>query len=148
MSSTIPTVKANLLTRFKADSDLSGIQISWGNPYKTRMQEELIIIGNARLSELPAGLGSDSREENYTVDVVVSIARTARETQQTMETRAFAIAAVIEDSIIDWRTEASVFSGLNGWIEVQGMSSGEAVSEDGKTREASVTITLSVVARK
>ena len=153
MSSTIPDIKAALVTRFAADDDLSDIQCTWGHPYPDRSEEELIIIGPATETEIPAGLGTNNREESYNLDIIVSVARASRESQQTLETRAFVIAGHIEDSIVDWRTEESVFNGINGWIIGSAMTTGEVLEthpESGQVtgREASVTITLAVVARK
>ena len=151
-TSTIPTIKAALVTRFAADTDLSSVQCSYGNPYPTRSEEELIVVGNVTNDQEPSGLGSDIREERYDIEILVSVLRSARESQQTLETRAFVIAGHIEDSIIDWRTEASPFNSLDGWMSIGGIASNETVISDqsgtAKEREATVTITLAVVARK
>lgn len=147
MPSTIPSFKAALLARLQANAGLAAAQISWGNPYPARMADELIIIGNATAGQNPVGLGSNAKEEQYELEILVSIAGSARTSQQTLEERAFTLAGVIETSIINWRTEASPFGGVVSWALVDSMSSGEGISQSGDTREASVSIKLSVTAR-
>jgi len=150
--STIRDMKADLKTRFDADDDLSGVQITRGNPYPTRTQEEQVIIGPVTQQELPAGLGNNGIEETYDIDIIVSIQRSSRESYETLEDRAFVIAGHIEESMIDWRSESPVFNGLEGWIQVSAITTNEALitNEAGQVteREAFVTITFSVVARK
>lgn len=147
MASTIPTMLADLETRFKAIDDLDGVQIDVGSPFPERLQKDLVIIGDAVETESFAGLGQDARTEIYEIDVIVSIIRPARLTNLEVMQRAFVISDLIEDSIIAWRTEASVFNGIKGWVGVNSKSTGQAITPDGKEREASVILKIGVNAR-
>ncbi len=79
------------------------------------------------------------------MDIIVSVTGPARATQQSLEERAFVLAATIEKSITDWR-ESGLPLGIL-WAQVEGISSGEAFTPQGDTREASVVLTVAVIAR-
>ncbi len=79
---------------------------------------------------------------------MVSVVRPARLTHLTVLQRAVEISDEIEDSIIAWRTEASVFNGIKGWVKVAAITWGGSIMPDGKEREAVVTVTVGVNARK
>ncbi len=145
MPSTVPRFKAALLARLQSAPGLAGIQVSWGNPHPARLADELIILATATALQTPGSLGTRERDERYTLDIIVSVSGPARATQQSLEERAFSLAAVIEKSIIDWRE-----SGLPHDIlmaQVEGITSGEAFTPQGDTREASVVLTVAVLAR-
>ncbi|MBT9156865.1 MAG: hypothetical protein DDT37_01856 [Firmicutes bacterium] len=145
MPSTIPRFKGALLARLQADAGLAGIQISWGNPHPARLADELIIIDAATALQTSGSLGARERDERYRLDIIVSVSGPARATQQSLEERAFALAAVIEKSITDWR-ESGLPQGVL-WVQVEGISSGEAFTPQGDTREASVFLAVAVIAR-
>ena len=149
MPSTIPAFKAALLARLSAEAGLLGVQVSWGHPYPARLADELIIIGNATSApgQSPVGLGSGDREEEYHVALLISVAGSARVTQQALEERAFELAAAIEQSMIAWQFEEAPFGGVVDWALVLSMQSAEVLAESGDAREASVTITVAVTAR-
>ncbi len=142
---TIPRFKAALLSRLQADPGLAGIQVSWGNPHPARLADELIVLDAATARQTPGSLGTRERDERYTLDVIVSVAGPARIPQQAMEERAFALAAVIETSIINW-CESGLPHGVL-WVQVEGIVSGEAFTPQGDTREASVVMAFTVFAR-
>ncbi len=145
MSSTIPRFKGALLTRLQANTGLAGIQVSWGNPHPARLADELIVIDAATARQTPGSMGTRQQDERYTLDIIVSVSGPARATQQSLEERAFALAAVIEKSVTDWR-ESGLPQGVF-WVQVEGMTSGEAFTPQGDTREASVVLTVAVIAR-
>jgi len=147
MATTILTLLSDLETRFKAIDGLSDVQVDVGTPFPEKLRKDLVIIGDAAETESFAGIGADAREEVYEIDIIVSVIRPARETHLTLLTRAFVISDLIEDSIIAWRTEDSVFNGICGWIGVNGKSTGSSITPDGKEREASVILKLGVTAR-
>ncbi len=97
--------------------------------------------------QAPASLGGGSQEEKYTLEVVVSISGSVRASQQALEERAFVLAGAIEASIRGWRAEPSPFGGIVSWALVARMVSSEGLSSAGDTREASVEMTVDVVAR-
>lgn len=146
MSSSIPSFKAALLARLQADAGFAGVQVSWGHPYPSRLQDELIIIGNAgNERQEPVGFPTNAKEEEYSVAMLVSVTGPSRTPQQTLEERAFVLAAVIETSITAWK--ATAFDAVVAWALAGGMSAKEVISEDGGTREASVSFAISVTAR-
>lgn len=145
--STIPTVKAAILTRLEADRSLAGVQISWGNPHPKKGRLELVIIGNATHEQEPAGIGTISYEESYALDLIISVVGPIQESQQTLETRAFEIVGLVESSINSWRSEASPFGGISGWIVPSAKSTSEVITPEGDVREAAVIIKLAVTAR-
>ncbi|MBT9154751.1 MAG: hypothetical protein DDT39_01430 [Firmicutes bacterium] len=145
MSSTVPRFKAALLARLQANTSLAGIQISWGNPHPARLADELIIIDAATALQTLGSLGTRERDERYRLDIIVSVSGPARATQQSLEERAFALAAIIEKSVIDWR-ESGLPQGVL-WVQVEGISSGEAFTPQGDTREASAMLAVAAIAR-
>ncbi|MBT9156744.1 MAG: hypothetical protein DDT37_01732 [Firmicutes bacterium] len=145
MPSTIPRFKAALLARLQTSPGLAGIQVSWGNPHPARLADELIVIDAATARQTLGSMGTRPQDERYTLDIVVSVTGPARATQQSLEERAFALAAVIEKNVIDWRESGLPFGIL--WVQVEGLTSGEAFTPQGDTREASVVLTVAVIAR-
>lgn len=143
--STVAQFKAACLSRFRAEAGLSGVQIAWGNPYPARASDELIIIGDARGRQRPTGLGTTAQEVEYHTPVLISVAGHSSRSQQAQEERAWALFAVIQDSITRWRTEATPFGGVVSWALVSEWTTAEALSGD--VREASITVTISVEAR-
>jgi len=154
MGTTQATNKAALKTRFQADTDLGAsttkpIQISRGSALPTtRIEGEYIEIGNAvDIDELHAGLGADSKQENYVIEIIISIVRSSRIPYDTVEDRAYVLYNHLWDSIIDWRSEATPFNGIDGWMKIARKSSSEFFSSDMKERECRITIDLQVTAR-
>ncbi|MBT9154953.1 MAG: hypothetical protein DDT39_01643 [Firmicutes bacterium] len=129
----------------QADPGLAGIQVAWGNPHPARLADELVIIDTATARQTPGSLGTRQQDERYTLDIIISVSAPARATQQSLEERAFALAAVVEKSVINWR-ESGLPSNVI-WAQVEGITSGEAFSPQGDTREASVVLTIAVIAR-
>ena len=159
MTTTIRDTKAALLTRWDADTDLGAsttqpIQISRGSVYPTKMEGEYIEISDTRAGagEAHQGLGTDAKDENYIIEIIISIVRSARENYATLEDRAFVIYGHLWDSIIDWRTESPSFNGISGWMEVRVKSSNEFLVAESTTnqlkeRECRITLDLEVTTR-
>lgn len=150
--STAPTVKAAIRTRLAADSNLTNVQITHGSPYPKRPEGELVLIGRAvagdpfgtfGAGQSPHALGQTSREERYTIDLVVSVLSSARDDYATLEARAYQIAGYIDTNLRAW--QASAFDGVARWVIPTGSEDREGLDND--NREASVTMTLSVAAR-
>jgi hypothetical protein len=152
-TSSIPTFKSALKTRLLADANFTAIQVSRGSPYPDRDREELVIIGDANGENMePVGFSTTAREEEYSIEMVVSVLKSPLEKFETLEDRAFVIAGYIENSINTWRSEASPFGGINGWALIGQMSSREVLGADSEakkivSREASVTFPIMVTAR-
>ena len=144
-STTIYSVKSTLLTKLKADSDLSGIQITYGDPGQAA-RREFIFIGDVTAGgQDPESLSSGRRRriESYTLDVIVSVQSKPQGLQEN-EQRAVVLASAVENVVADNPTLSSL-DGLM-FIECSGMSvtSNEA-GVDGPHSE--ITVHFQVKAR-
>ena len=144
-STTIYSVKSTLLTKLKADSDLSGIQITYGDPGQAA-RREFIFIGDVTAGgQDPESLSSGRRRriESYTLDVIVSVQSKPQGLQEN-EQRAIVLASAVENVVADNPTLSSL-DGLM-FIECSGMSvtSNEA-GVDGPHSE--ITVHFQVKAR-
>ena len=120
-STTIYSVKSTLLTKLKADSDLSGIQITYGDPGQAA-RREFVFIGDVTAGgQDPESLSSGRRRriESYTLDVIVSVQSKPQGLQEN-EQRAVVLASAVENVVADNPTLSSL-DGLM-FIECSGMS--------------------------
>ena len=120
-STTIYSVKSTLLTKLKAESDLSGIQITYGDPGGAARREHIFIGDVTAGSQDPESLSSGRRRriESYTLDVIVSVQSKPQGLQEN-EQRAIVLASAVENVVADNPT----LSNLDGlmFIECAGMS--------------------------
>ena len=144
-STTIYSVKSTLLTKLKADSDLSGIQITYGDPGQAA-RREFIFIGDVTASgQDPESLSSGRRRriESYTLDVIVSVQSKPQGLQEN-EQRAVVLASAVENVVTDNPTLSSL-DGLM-FIECSGMSvSSNEAGADGP--HSQITVHFAVKAR-
>ena len=144
-STTIYSVKSTLLTKLKADSDLSGIQITYGDPGQAA-RREFIFIGDVTASgQDPETLSSSRRRriESYTLDVIVSVQSKPQGLQEN-EQRAIVLASAVENVVADNPTLSSL-DGLM-FIECAGMSvSSNEAGADGP--HSQITVHFAVKAR-
>ncbi|KKL49510.1 hypothetical protein LCGC14_2314770, partial [marine sediment metagenome] len=112
-----------------------------------------VSIGDVRTEddEEFAGLGADDKDENYIIEIIVSVVRSVHEEYDDVEDRALLIYKHIWDSIIAWRTESPCYAGITGWMKVKVKRSDElfSASQDGvlKERECRIPIDLEVLNR-
>lgn len=140
-TSSIPRLKAALQTALAASSDLSGVQISYGAPLP--MGREVITLGDATPSDQePVFLGRNTRNEAYSLEVFVRVARTGNQ-QQAVTERAFVIAGVVESIL---RADPTVTSTVRE-AKVGRMGLMEFVSEDAAERTAVIDMTVEVTNR-
>lgn len=151
-ASTIPTFKAALATHLAADGGLAGVQISYGLPFPSRPEREWVWLHDVdSWTQTAAAIGRQKREETYRLRVLVSVMYEVRTTQQVTTERAFALAAVIENSIRLWGQGANAADPFSysatgvRYVEVTGDAFIETADE--KDREARVTLGLTVHAR-
>ena len=124
-STTIYSVKSTLLTKLKAESDLSGIQITYGDPGQAA-RREFIFIGDVTAGgQDPESLSSGRRRriESYTLDVIVSVQSKPQGLQEN-EQRAVVLASAVENVVADNPTLSSL-DGLM-FIECSGLSMSSA----------------------
>ena len=120
-STTIYSVKSTLLTKLQAESDLSGIQVTYGDPGGAA-RREFIFIGDVTAGgQDPESLSSGRRRriETYTLDVIVS-GQSKPQGLQENEQRAIVLASAVENCVADNPT----LSNLDGlmFMECSGMS--------------------------
>ena len=120
-STTIYSVKSTLLTKLQAESDLSGIQVTYGDPGGAA-RRECVFIGDVTAGgQDPESLSSGRRRriETYTLDVIVSVQSKPQGLQEN-EQRAIVLASAVENCVADNPT----LSNLDGlmFIECAGMS--------------------------
>lgn len=151
-TSTIPAFKSALVARLQADTDLAGVQVTYGLPAPKGPDREWVWVGNAQATQETAAMGQRRREEEWTQEVVVSCLTPVRESQETLTERAFEIAGVVEDSLRAWLAPSEgPFGGVVRHALVVGMDLVEVVSTDpqgvAKDREARVTVRISCANR-
>lgn len=140
-TSTVPALKAALLTRLQADAALAGVTVSWGLPFGN-LPRELVMLGNATVTapdSMPGhmAMGLGERQESYVLEVKVLVALPAD--QQAVTERAFELAAVVEASLRAWAPE---FGSVVSWALVTGSTLEEFVNPNGSEREADVTLAV------
>jgi len=120
--STMYAVKAKLLTLLQANSTLSAIQVSFGDPGEA-MRRESIFMGDVRSNvHTPESLSSGRRRrlEDYTLDIEVFVQSKAAG-QQEGEQRALVLANAIEDVLADYPQLDDGVTGLM-FVQCSGMS--------------------------
>lgn len=155
-TSTVPALKAALLSRLQADAaigtngTLGSIQITWGDPVAPGPDRNWVALGDVKDNQVAAALGAQKREETYTMDILISVLRPVRESQQSTTTFAYSIAAAIEASIRAWgiRGTADPFSTSTTGVrtvQVEGLDLTEPL--DDQAREARIVMRIGVTAR-
>lgn len=159
--SSIPVVKAAIITRLQADAGLAGVQVVYGHPYPKMPAREVLFLGDAldgdptngqtpyAGGQRSASLGQQRREERYVLQGYVIVAVHARESQQTVTERAFAIAAIVEASMRVWNPQSSdwpaLSSGFVHWVQIA--STEHAEGKNPQETMAAVHIQFAVAAR-
>ena len=120
-STTIYSVKSTLLTKLQADSTLSAIQVTYGDPGGAARREHVFIGDVTAGGQDPESLSSGRRRriESYTLDVIVSVQSKPQGLQEN-EQRAIVLASAVEDVVADNPT-LSDLTGLM-FMECSGMS--------------------------
>lgn len=135
MASSAPVVKAGLLTTFRARSGLSGVQVEWSNP-ATYAAQEYIWFGQVIDQEKAVALGRQSRDEDYTLEVIV-LNVVDGDDAQTVETRWWAIVAEIEAVV---KSDPTLGGTVNLWAIVQGIKQRSFAQGGQRGSEGTVTI--------
>jgi hypothetical protein len=139
-TSTIPALKAALLSLLAARTNLSGVQVVWGAPLPNPGREFIALAGTEG-EQQTAAIGRLRREEEYRLTIYASTLREGQN-QQACTERAFALVAEIEDAV---RADPSI-----GGVVRTALVDGPFTLEEGATdshRTALVTISLLCTAR-
>jgi len=116
-TSTIPTLKKNLQTLLQARAGLTGVQVSYGYP-GPEPEAEYIWLADAKGDQHAATIGTRSRNERYTLRILIYTQNSDPADQQTPTERAFALFAEIEAQL---RTDPQVNGALpSGVAQVEG----------------------------
>lgn len=99
--STVPAVKAGLVSALDARSGLDNVDVTYSHPGDA-LQPEAVYLGGVRgTHELPImRAGRKPRQENYTIDVWFEVIRDGT-TSQEAEERAWVLFGELEDLLAD-----------------------------------------------
>lgn len=132
-SSTCFSVKKSLLTNLAARSDMAAVQVEWARPSTDAIQQESLWCEDTENIEDALQLGQLRREEDYTLNLIVSVERDGDDAEG-CEARMWDIVAAIEEELRQNNTPAGSDQGvrwalLSGWRHIPGVSEGKRVSE-------------------
>lgn len=147
MRSAVPAFKKALLERLEKTKALAEVTVSWGNPYPDDAGDEVIIIGNTTGKGKGHVAGLSQANEVFSVDIIISVVGSAQTGLKELVERAYELAEAVDDSVIDWAKEPVKYGGVVTMVVPGLWSDGEAVTDDGDWREASVITQLDVTAR-
>jgi hypothetical protein len=97
-TSTIPAVKAAIVSAIQARPALAGVQVTWGIPHDA-ISREWICVGDVIGSQDSAAIGQQRRDESYTVQVIVNVVRPSLEPARDVSERCFVLVAEIEQAL-------------------------------------------------
>ncbi len=89
-ASAIPVVKAALVSKIQAA--LPGVQVTWSVPRGDK-DREWVMVGNVTGDQIAAAHGRQRREENFRIEVFVSIVKSDVESAQAIAERAYELLA-------------------------------------------------------
>ena len=144
MSGTLMTsFKAQLLTKLQANSTLTNIQVTYGDPGAAARRECVFlgdIINNTHEAE-SLSTGRRRRIEDFECEVFVSVNSKPRSSPQDCEARAVVLADAVETVVV----EDPQLGNLTGllWCSISSMSMNTVETGDGPL----TTITINIQAR-
>lgn len=106
---TVPDAKSALLAALRARPGLQGVQVEWSHPGKG-IRAETIYFGETVYGQRAARLGNRTRQEDYTLELVVTVEK-AGDQAEACERRCWELLAEIEDEL---RSNAD----LDGLVDV------------------------------
>lgn len=98
VTSTVPAVKAALVTALAAASSLAGVQVTYGWPPNPQ-REHLFIGGTTDWEQEPGVFGGQGRAESYGLELTI-VASKPGAAQQTVTERAFVLLAAVETVLL------------------------------------------------
>ena len=139
-TSTIPTLKANLVTQLQARGGLAGVQVSYGPPLPNP-QREYIWVGDVEGAQSFAAFAAANtlyqRREEYNVQVIIGVLHEGTDTKAT-DDRCFALLAELEQQV---RTDPTVSGAINV-AQLTTFRLTEFVSPDGMNRTAQLIVDI------
>jgi hypothetical protein len=132
-SSSIPTLKQNLVTLLAARPALNGVQVSYGPPLPNPGRE-FVWCGKATGDQSWMTVGGTKLEE-YDQQVLISVLREGVD-MHAADARCFVLFAELEALL---RADQTV-TGAVAVAAVEGFELGEGVAPDGTSRESTLTV--------
>jgi hypothetical protein len=135
-TTTAVEAKVALKAGLEALPGLTGTQISWSYPSKP--QAEMIVLGNIDDSDQePGSLGNMTREESYSIAVIVNVLKKA--SAEVVATRAVELAGEVKRYL-----DANPDLGVERikWAGVTAQPIREAISGDGRMAEIPLKVTV------
>lgn len=132
--SSAPALKAELRARLQEHPDLDGVQVNWATP-TDREEPEAFYLGKVTAEERWAT--NVSRDEEYVLEVLVSVIRAFEDDPQTVAERAFELFGHLRELIEqDWNLDCVVSQTvvIDGWELV------EPANPEKAWREAAITV--------
>jgi hypothetical protein len=121
---------------------IAGADITWDAPSR-KIGQDLIYVGDIVSEEVPAALGAQRRDENYTITVLISVMRPFSADPQVVAERAFALYEELEDMLRD----NPELEGVVWMAEVGGWTHAGAANNEAGWREASIATSVDCQAR-
>lgn len=128
-TSTVPTLKQNLVTQLQARGGLAGVQVSYGPPLPAP-QREYIWVGDVDGTQTMATL-AQGRHDEYVVKVVFGVLKEGTDSKAA-DDRCFVLLAELEQQL---RTDATV-GGAVSLAQLGNFKLSEFVAPDGMNRTA------------
>lgn len=136
-ASSAPAAKAGLLTLLAARAALNGVQQSWAHPGKN-IESETIFLGRVRSTETAAALGRQRRDEDYNIDVIVTVHQ-AGDDAQTVEERAWTLAGEVEQAV---RADPTLNGAVNVRAVINSFDQDLYIESDGRVAEILMTVNV------
>lgn len=101
-TSTVPSVKAALVTQLTTAINSSSVQVSYGRPIQNLVKRQVVVVGNVSYSSDIANqkAGRKQRDERYSIEVLFFVGA-ARGRAADAETRVWALFASLENILAD-----------------------------------------------
>lgn len=141
-TSTAPAFMDALYDALAVRSGLSGVRVNYGPALPDPGRESINILGNTG-DQTWASLGRLSKDEVYTVNVLILVIREGQQTQPAVE-RAYEILEELENQLRETATSPT----MSGTVRVAAVSSVQLeIGASDTTRSALLTIGVRVEAR-
>lgn len=138
-TSSVPSVKANLVTQLQARGGLAGVQVTNGSPLPN-VRREFIWVGGAEGTQDYGTYGVGGlRQESYRLEVTISVLREGIDAVAA-DTRCFALSAELESQL---RSDPTV-NGACMTAKVGDFRLTEAVTQDGMARQSELQIFVDI----
>lgn len=113
--STVPAVKAKLVTLLTAASGLAGVKVTWTYPVdEDDIGQEHIHFGDVTQSEVWHALGALRREEDYTIELVILVKKYGDDPKAT-DDRLWVLREQVSTVL---RSDPTLSGILNAWAEI------------------------------